>query len=387
MFVRVICLSLFLCLASVSPVWANRDEERNGTEKGIVEQNVTDQSITESNVTEQSAVEQKVYEKKDSEKKKGRFTFGGRLDVMYNNMNNVKYKKNDSGGYDWSRSSSDKLTTRMDLDGKYNSENFSLVTKVTFDPHKDCKFVLEDFKCTWKMGKKQKFNFGRFKTPFGIEKSQAVTKTMTCNSSSASDAIYWGRNWGGNFELETVPGGSFLLGIMNDHNGHRFISHDYYITGRSITPIADGLKLGFSTELGKHTKNNNSIPIKNFGMDIQYNAKPWRIDAEIMGGDGYNRLCKADSKSFGGYVNVAYTINDKLDVIVAADWFDPDLNNVNHDIFDKTVNAKMRFVVGANYYFDRKMVRRLMVNYEWNKPTEGHSHSYSGLYAKMNWSF
>jgi len=315
----------------------------------------------------------------------GVFKINGLLELMYLNNRKIKYDSANPGSY--YKSGSDRLTPNVEIDPSYKCEDFSFNGKIQYNFDRGC-FKVLDCKFTVPLDEGLLFSGGRMKTPFGIEKLQASYKTLTVNSSELSDALYLGRGWGFNFQADTSKDSKLLLGIINDSRHHHFVSRDYYLNARSTFKLDKYSQLGFSAVYGKHYKDDGYyLPAGRFGLDYQHIDDRLRLDAEIIYGTGYNKKSGRDSEALGAYVGGAYTLNDNLDAVLFLDWFDPDLRECEKVFYDNSRNGKARLAVGANYYFDREPVRRLMVNYEWKLPTEGPCHSEQGFYVKYTYRF
>ena len=127
--------------------------------------------------------------------------------------------------------------------------------------------------------------------------------------------------------------------------------------------------------------------MQRYGLEYQYKNGKWRVDAEALYSNGYNGVTDNFTRAAGAYVGTAYTILPPLDGVLFVDWFDLDLDRYSSGAYNEEINARTRFVVGLNYYFDRKKVKRLMCNYEWHIPNEGPSISNNGLYVYYSHSF
>ncbi|MBQ7501279.1 hypothetical protein IJT93_00990 [bacterium] len=318
-------------------------------------------------------------------KKDGVFKINGLFELTYLNTLKLKYDKLNPGSYH--KENTDRLKPNLEIDPSYKCDDFSFNGKIQYNFDRGS-FKVLDCKFTVPMDGGLQFAGGRMKTPFGIEKLQASYNTLTINGSELSDALYLGRGWGFNFEAKTSENSKLLLGIINDPRKHAFLSNDYYLNARCAFKLDKHSQLGFSAVYGRHgLDGGHSMPAGRFGIDYQHADDHLRLDAEVIYGSGFNSKSGRDSEALGGYVGCAYTLNKNLDAILFCDWFDPDLRECEKVFYDASRNGKARLAVGANYYFDRDTVRRLMVNYEWKLPTEGPCHSEQGLYVKYTHRF
>ena len=283
----------------------------------------------------------------------------------------------------------DRILPQLELYGEYDGPGFDFYTKIRYKFDKERTELLESY-FTLPLAEDEKSNFvvGRFKTQFGIEKLQSSTKALTCNASSVSEAFNLGRAWGGSFEFELDNGVFLALGMMNDPNDHRIMSSDNYLVAHVVAPLGEHSKIGGSALVGQHDiGEGKEIPVQRYGLEYQYKNGKWRVDAEALYSNGYNGVTDNFTRAAGAYVGTAYTILPPLDGVLFVDWFDLDLDRYSSGAYNEEINARTRFVVGLNYYFDRKKVKRLMCNYEWHIPNEGPSISNNGLYVYYSHSF
>lgn len=315
----------------------------------------------------------------------GVFRINGLMELTWLNPRQLKNDDPDTGSYH--KESSSRLKPNLEIDPSYRCEDFSFNGKIQYNFDRRC-FKVLDCKFTVPMNKDLQFTGGRMKTPFGIEKLQASYKTLTINGSELNDALYLGRGWGFNFEADTSENSKLLLGIINNPRKHHFLSQDYYLNARSTFKLDKQSQLGFSAVYGRHSLDGaHSLPAGRFGIDYQHADDHLRLDAEVIYGTGYNNKSGRDSEALGAYVGGAYTLDKNWDAVLFLDWFDPDLRECEKVFYDASRNGKARLAVGANCYFDREPVHRLMVNYEWKLPTEGPCRSEQGVYAKYTCRF
>ncbi|MGM9999653.1 MAG: hypothetical protein ACI38Q_09750 [Candidatus Bruticola sp.] len=329
-----------------------------------------------------------VFEKKEKTAESsvsGKWKFGGKAELEYSNDKHPSIVENERGS-DMLMYETDKLMPKLELNAKYTNGDFLFYTKYRYRFDKN-KIELQDCYTHIPLRFKQKLVLGRFKTRFGIERSQSSSKVITCNPSAVSEAMYLGRAWGASFEFENKKGDQLMLGLMNDHNDHRWTSADNNLAVRGRMRLSDHAYLGTSFLVGRHSvKEGHSLPVQRFGLDYQLKTDNLRIDSEIIYSHGYNGIQDLPSRSFGAYAGTAYTVDKNWDLIGFVDWFDPDLDRCN-GFYDDELNSALRYVVGANYYFDRSKDRRIMLNYEWKTPTEGAKIGSRGLYVRWTYEF
>ena len=322
-----------------------------------------------------------------SQSSQGQWKIGGKLELEYSNDERPTIVNNDKGGCDTLMYETDKLLPLVELNAQYLKDDFRFYTKARYRFDKR-KVELLDCYANIPLGEGQKVTLGRFKTRFGIEKSQSSSKYMTCNASAVTDSLYIGRNWGASFEFFNKNGDQLMLGVMNDHNEHRYTSADNDVFVRGIKRLSKHSTLGASVLVGQHSiADSRSLPVQRFGLDYQLKTDNLRLDSEVIYSNGYNGLDEIKSRSFGWYVGSTYTASPSIDLVGFIDWYDPNLDICSNALFDDDVNASMRYVIGVNYYFSRQKERRLMLNYEWKIPTEGPKIDSEGVYMRYSFEF
>ena len=415
-FVKIAFLLAAGTLCQISPAWSSEPSENDLT---LVSGQQKAQAVTEvdsansiANVGSETAVEgsnnaieenssaeiglpevkgnieslnsDKTSSETSSQSSKGQWKIGGKVELEYSNDEHPTIVNNDISGCDTLMYETNKLLPQFELNAQYLQDDFKFYTKARYRFDKK-KVELLDCYANVPLGEGQKVTLGRFKTRFGIEKSQSSSKYLTCNASAVTDSLYLGRAWGASFEFTNKDGDQLMLGIMNDHNEHRFTSADNDIFMRGIKRLST---LGASVLVGQNSlSDSRSLPIQRFGIDYQLKTDNLRLDSEAIYSNGYNGLDEVRSRSLGWYVGSAYTVNKNVDLVGFIDWFDPNLDLCSNDLFDDDVNASMRYVVGVNYYFSRKKERRLMLNYEWKTPTEGPKINTNGFYMRYSFEF
>ncbi|HBM97290.1 TPA: hypothetical protein DD394_07360 [bacterium UBP9_UBA11836] len=322
-----------------------------------------------------------------SKPSKGQWKIGGKIELEYSNDKHPTIVNNDTSGSDTLMYETDKLLPQCELNAQYLQDDFKFYTKARYRFDKK-KVELLDFYANVPLGKDQKVTLGRFKTRFGIEKSQSSSKSLTCNVSAVTDSLYLGRAWGASFEFANKNGDQLMFGIMNDHNEHRFTSADNDIFARGVKRLSKHSTLGASVLVGQHSlSDSSSLPIQRFGIDYQLKTDNLRLDSEVIYSNGYNGLSEVENRALGGYIGSAYTVNKNVDLVGFIDWYDPNLDMCNQEFYDSDINASIRYVLGVNYYFSRKKERRLMLNYEWKIPTEGPKFEGEGFYMRYSFEF
>ena len=110
-----------------------------------------------------------------------------------------------------------------------------------------------------------------------------------------------------------------------------------------------------------------------------YENGPWTVESEFIVSDGYNLFSDAATPARGYYIYGVRRVHDNLDAVVGYDRMDPDTDLKNPVRSDTRVNDRDRYTLGLNYYFSRKPIHRVMLNYEFRNELEGPSVSGSGV--------
>ena len=113
------------------------------------------------------------------------------------------------------------------------------------------------------------------------------------------------------------------------------------------------------------------MPVRRLGTELHVEQGPVTVEAEAMWSDGYNVTSRTDTKAFGYYAAVVTRLSGPLDFVLHYDRFDPDLDGIDSRVARNEMNARDRKVIGLNYYIDRDLGHRIMLNYEWKQTVEG----------------
>jgi len=328
-FVKIAFLLAAGTLCQISPAWSSEPSENDLT---LVSGQQKAQAVTEvdsansiANVGSETAVEgsnnaieenssaeiglpevkgnieslnsDKTSSETSSQSSKGQWKIGGKVELEYSNDEHPTIVNNDISGCDTLMYETNKLLPQFELNAQYLQDDFKFYTKARYRFDKK-KVELLDCYANVPLGEGQKVTLGRFKTRFGIEKSQSSSKYLTCNASAVTDSLYLGRAWGASFEFTNKDGDQLMLGIMNDHNEHRFTSADNDIFMRGIKRLSKHSTLGASVLVGQHSlSDSRSLPIQRFGIDYQLKTDNLRLDSEAIYSNGYNGLDEVRSRS------------------------------------------------------------------------------------------
>lgn len=217
---------------------------------------------------------------------------------------------------------------------------------------------------------------GMLKPRFGWEALRAQANLNTIERSDVTEALRPVRDLGINFSLHN----DFIQADLGIYTGQDQLRNERNTTkdivGRlAILPDPHWV-VGASWQLGSFTTLDQQaveLPVSKLGLEARYYNQPFAIEAEAFWSQGYNRFSRDNSHARGYTVTGIYEIDNRFDLIVSHDWFDPDLNRSNAVALDNARNARSRSLLGVNYYLDRSTYHRLMVNYEWHSATEGPS--------------
>jgi phosphate-selective porin len=215
---------------------------------------------------------------------------------------------------------------------------------------------------------------GQFKVRFGREGLDSSTQTMTIERSDMSRALYQERDVGLNLSGGSPTGVRWDVGAFQgqgrnswDHNGHKDASL------RLVFPVSADLQLGVSGQLGTAQPDglDTDLPVRRWGTDVLYRKGAWTWQSEAIFSQGWNSFSKQDCRAFGAYLGTTWTVARDWDLVAFYDWFDPNLDEQDPLVASNSLNARNRMVFGVNWYLDRQVPHRFMLNYEVHRPTEG----------------
>ena len=225
------------------------------------------------------------------------------------------------------------------------------------------------------------FRAGLFKIPFGWEGQRSSRTTNTIEMSDVTRALSNFRDSGFALGLEeenwslTVAAVQGQGGVWTDRNaGKDFVARLTY----NLTPE---WLIGASTHIGSFRPDNSGldIPVRRFGFETQYQSGPWKIEGEYITSRGYNFISRRDTQANGFYLCVVRQLDERNDILVHFDRFEPDLL--------KDSNTRNRLVLGWNYYFQRSPEHRIMVNYEFAQEEEGPRVSNNGWRIRYQYAW
>lgn len=213
---------------------------------------------------------------------------------------------------------------------------------------------------------------GMFKMPFGWEGLRSSRSTNTIEMSDVTRGIYNFRDSGLALGFEDGPWEATVAvmqgqgGVWTDTNAAKDLA------ARIGYQVDENLRIGASTQLGVFRDDlGQNFPVRRFGLELQFDSDPWKLEAEYMWSDGYNFSARRDTQADGFYVALVHKLNEENDLVLHFDRFEPDLNKVNGIVASNDSNTRNRLVIGWNYYLQRSPEHRFMVNYEFANEEEG----------------
>ncbi len=252
------------------------------------------------------------------------------------------------------------------------SPDLTLQTEFNIDPHSERIQVL-DVRFDQKLSDDLMLSVGRYKVPFGWEGLRSSRTTNTIERSDMTVALYPERDVGISVTHESNLGefsfGSFLGQPRSNGGANGHIE----LIGRGVFNVHENVRLGISGQLGAYRPSGtfDDIPVRRLGTELQVQKGPVTFETEAMWSDGYNVTSRIDTKAFGYYAAVVTKVADPLDFVVHYDRFDPDIDGLDSQMARNEMNARDRKVIGLNYYINRKVGHRIMLNYEWKQSLEG----------------
>lgn len=253
------------------------------------------------------------------------------------------------------------------------SPKLDLQTEFNIDPTNH-RIQLLDARFNYDLGERIFLSAGRFKVPFGWEGLRSSRSTNTIERSDVTSALYPERDVGLSITHNEPHLGQFSLGTFlgqprsnGGSNGH------FDAVGRGLFHISDQLSVGVSGHAGTYRPSgrDHDLPVRRAGLEVQYKDGPLQLEGEAIYSDGYNSMSSVSTRAFGYYAAAVYQLAEPLDLVLQYDRFDPNLDAVDVRQPLNATNARDRKVIGLNYYIDRKLMHRVMLNYELKQDLEG----------------
>lgn len=250
------------------------------------------------------------------------------------------------------------------------------------------KLTVLDLYAQYDINDNHHLRFGQFKLPFGQEFFGSSRELTTVERSDVSRQLFQRDIGIGVFGEE----GKFEYGVglfQGQGENSREKNGAYDISARLVYRLTPGLRVGASGQLGSHRPSGRSddIRVRRGGFEIEYQDGPWSLEGEYIFSDGFNLFSESATNSRGFYLYSTHRIQEPLDLVLGYDRLDPDTGAVGNAADANAMNDRDRFTIGLNYYFSRKPVHRLMLNYEFRNELEGPSVSTQGLRLRYQYSW
>ena len=268
------------------------------------------------------------------------------------------------------------------------SPELQIINESNYDTRTNAITVL-DLYMRAQLGQNLDLRAGMFKIPFGWEGLRSSRSTNLIEMSDVTRAISNFRDSGlslgyQNGRLEcTVAAVQGQGGVWTDRNSAKDV------VARIHYELQPGLYLGASGHLGSFRPEfqDRDLPVRRLGLEMQYHEDDWKVEAEYLWSWGFNYVARGDTRADGFYLTLVRQLDERNDVIVSFDRFDPDHSFTSLDRVVNETNTRNRLVLGWNYYFKRKPENRLMVNYEWVNEEEGPRIDNDGLRVRYQFAW
>lgn len=258
------------------------------------------------------------------------------------------------------------------------SPDFDLQTEFNIDPQTQ-RIQILDVRFNYDLSEHTYLSAGRYKVPLGWEGLRSSRSTNTIERSDMTLALYPERDVGFSVTHREPHLGLFTLGgFLGQPRSNGGTNDHLDVIGRALFHVSDSLKVGVSGQVGtfRPTGQETDLSVRRVGTEVQYSSGRLKLEGEAMYSDGFNVYAGDLARAFGYYAAVIYELSAPLDLVLHYDRFDPDLDAVDTTRPSNGANARDRKVIGLNYYIDRDLMHRIMLNYEFKQDLEG-----PGLYT------
>ncbi len=230
---------------------------------------------------------------------------------------------------------------------------------------------------------------GQLKPRFGWEALRQQWNLNTIERSDVSEALRPIRDLGVNLNVQKGAVQADLGLFTGQDQNTPELNSARNLVGRLAYWPDQSWVLGASFQKGSITPDVNALelPVASLGVELRYYDRPFAVEAEHFWSQGYNRASRADTPARGFYVTGLYEIDERFDLVLSQDWFDPDESRIDLTFPDNATNARSRTLLGLNYYLDRAAYHRLMLNYEWHIATEGPPRTADGWRVRYQYRF
>lgn len=227
------------------------------------------------------------------------------------------------------------------------------------------------------------FRAGMFKIPFGWEGLRSSRTTNTIEFSDVTRGTSQVRDSGLAFN-GGFSGFDWAVGVFQgEGNVWTDVNGTKDVIGRFGYRFSPELRAGCSTHYGSV----GNTPVRRFGLEMQFEDGPWKVEAEHIWSNGFNYISQRNSDAAGFYAALVYQMDEDHDLVLHFDRFDPDLDRADLNRPSNSSNARNRFVIGYNYYFQRSPEHRIMINYEIPHEEEGPTVTNSGLRVRYQYAW
>ncbi|MGE0490588.1 MAG: porin [Vulcanimicrobiota bacterium] len=270
--------------------------------------------------------------------------------------------------------------------------NWALVNETDFEADQldfdETQLTMLDLYVRHRFDDQHHLRIGQFKVPFGWEFFRSSRALDTIERSDVSRVLFQRDiGLGGFGQTERWEYGVAVVGGQGQNVADRNGGKD--LAARLVYSLSPSLRVGASGHLGTIVPEGSDItqPVQRYGLEAHFEEGPWKLEGELILGDGYNLFSRADSRWRGYYLTGVYRASEEVDAVVSFDQFDPDLDRVDLQRARDATNARSRVVLGVNYYLSRKPVHRFQLNYEFRQADEGAPAASRGLRARYQYAW
>jgi len=250
--------------------------------------------------------------------------------------------------------------------------DLEIINQTNFDTRSDQLNVL-DMYMRAQLNQQVNMRAGLFKVPFGWEGLRSSSTANTIELSDVTRGISSIRDTGVAFGYENGPWQANLALVQGQVVAWTDPNPQKDVVGKVSYQFSPEWTVGTSFHYGSFQPlgAQEAVPVRRHGIDLQYNEGSWKVDFEYLWSHGYNLTSQADTRAEGFYIAVVKKLDERNDLVLHFDRFEPDLGRSNLTSASNGSNTRNRLVLGWNYYFKRVAPHRLMINYEFANEEEG----------------